>query len=70
MLKLCRQYLFWTQNSVFEGYISQGNLKELKRKILKIINKKEDNVRIYIFDSMKYSRKMDLGVFKDFDNII
>ncbi len=30
MLKLCRRYVNWIQNSVFEGEISQVKLKELK----------------------------------------
>jgi CRISPR-associated protein Cas2 len=29
MLKLCRRYLNWIQNSVFEGEISEVKLKEL-----------------------------------------
>lgn len=29
MLKLCRQYLNWIQNSVFEGSITEVKLKEL-----------------------------------------
>lgn len=30
MLKLCRKYLNWIQNSVFEGEISEVRLKEIK----------------------------------------
>lgn len=30
MLKLCRRYLNWIQNSVFEGEISEVQLKQLK----------------------------------------
>jgi len=30
MLKLCRRYLNWIQNSVFEGEITPIKLKELK----------------------------------------
>ena len=29
MLKLCRQYLSWIQNSVFEGEITEVKLKAL-----------------------------------------
>ena len=32
MLKLCRKYLNWIQNSVFEGEISEVKLKELTLK--------------------------------------
>ena len=30
MLKLCRKYLNWIQNSVFEGEITEVKLEELK----------------------------------------
>jgi CRISPR-associated protein Cas2 len=30
MLKLCRRYLTWIQNSVFEGEITDARLKSLK----------------------------------------
>ena len=33
MLKLCRQYLNWVQNSVFEGDLSEAKLRELTTKI-------------------------------------
>ena len=38
MLKLCRQYLCWIQNSVFEGELSEAKLRELKLKIKGIID--------------------------------
>jgi CRISPR-associated protein Cas2 len=49
MLKLCRQYLNWIQNSVFEGDITEVKLKELKIKAKKIMN--EDNDSLIIFSS-------------------
>ena len=36
MLKLCRQYLNWIQNSVFEGEISEVKLQELMNNAKKI----------------------------------
>ena len=38
MLKLCRQYLNWIQNSVFEGDITEVKLKELKYKAKQIMD--------------------------------
>lgn len=38
MLKLCRKYLSWIQNSVFEGEISEVKLKELILKAEKILS--------------------------------
>ncbi|MBN2279718.1 MAG: CRISPR-associated endonuclease Cas2 [Candidatus Marinimicrobia bacterium] len=62
MLKLCRQYLIWQQNSVFEGEISVAKLEELKIKINRLIKKSdEDSVIIYEFRSMLYSKRVILG---------
>ena len=44
MLKLCRQYLNWIQNSVFEGEISEVKLKELTLKAGKIMDKTHDSL--------------------------
>ena len=55
MLKLCRKYLSWIQNSVFEGEISEVKLKELILKAEKIMEKEDDS--LIIFSSRQ--RKMD-----------
>lgn len=47
MLKLCRQYLCWIQNSVFEGELSEVKLKELKLKMKGIIEPSEDSVILF-----------------------
>jgi CRISPR-associated protein Cas2 len=62
MLKLCRQYLTWQQNSVFEGEITLAKLEELKIKINRLIKKEdEDSVIIYEFRTMQYSSRVILG---------
>lgn len=61
MLKLCRQYLNWIQNSVFEGDLSEAKLRELTTKIQSIINKTEDSVILFT-NKMDYNmNKMILG---------
>ncbi len=50
MLRLCRKYLNWIQNSVFEGEISEVRLKELILKAEKIMKKEEDDSLI-VFSS-------------------
>lgn len=47
MLKLCRRYLNWIQNSVFEGELSDFQLKELKAHAAKIMRKTEDSLIIF-----------------------
>jgi len=46
MLKLCRKYLTWVQNSVFEGEISEGNFSALTSKA-KNIMKDDDSLIIF-----------------------
>lgn len=41
MLKLCRRYLHWIQNSVFEGEITAVKLKELISGAHTILNEKD-----------------------------
>lgn len=47
MLKLCRQYLCWIQNSVFEGELSEVKLRELKLKLKAVKEQDEDSVIIF-----------------------
>ena len=47
MLKLCRQYLNWIQNSVFEGEISPPRLRELSAKMREIMDEEYDSVIIF-----------------------
>ena len=47
MLKLCRQYLCWVQNSVFEGELSEVKLKELKLRMESLIEPSEDSIILF-----------------------
>lgn len=47
MLRLCRKYLNWIQNSVFEGELSDVKLKELKILAGEIMDKDEDSLIIF-----------------------
>ncbi len=47
MLKLCRQYLHWVQNSVFEGEITEVKLKELILKSRDIMDESYDSFIIF-----------------------
>lgn len=64
VLKTCRKYLNWVQNSVLEGEISDANLKKLKTEISRIINKEVDSVIIYILRTTKYSEREIMGLEK------
>lgn len=62
VLKLCRQYLNWIQNSVFEGEITPVKLKEMLAKANKIINKEEDSIIIFKSREERWLEKQIVGV--------
>lgn len=62
MLKLCRQYLNWIQNSVFEGSISELQLKELIYKAKQIMDTDYDSLIIFSSRNRKWLDKQIIGV--------
>ncbi len=61
MLKVCRQYLNWVQNSVFEGESTPAKLKELKMRLKKVMEEEEDSVLIYVLAEQRLMEKQILG---------
>ena len=61
MLKLCRQYLNWIQNSVFEGEITEVKLKELLALANKIVNPGQDSIIIFKSRNEKWLEKQIVG---------
>ena len=59
MLKLCRRYLSWVQNSVLEGNLSKAQLRALRTQIDDIIDKDEDSV-ILFSSRMEYSMDKEI----------
>lgn len=47
MLKLCRQYLHWIQNSVFEGELSPVELRELEAEARQIMDLSYDSFILF-----------------------
>ncbi len=70
VLKICRKYLTHEQKSVFEGVITQAELKRLKKELAKIIDTDADSIRIYMFESLRYVSKDSIGVNVKDDNIL
>jgi len=61
MLKLCRKYLNWIQNSVFEGDITEVKLKELKFKAKEIMFDESDSLIIFASRNEKWLEKEIIG---------
>jgi CRISPR-associated protein Cas2 len=71
MLKLCRKYLNWIQNSVFEGEITEVKLKELVLKAKEMMNEKEDSLIIFKSRDEKWLDKEIIGKEKNsLDNFL
>lgn len=64
VLKKCRQYLYWVQNSVFEGKITPAKLKMLKEELKRIIDQTEDSVIIYNLRTTRYTSREVIGLDK------
>lgn len=71
MLKLCRQYLNWIQNSVFEGELTAVQLKELQYKAKIIMKEEEDSFIIFSSREQKWMNKQVIGKEKNkLDNFL
>lgn len=71
MLKLCRRYLNWIQNSVFEGELTDVKLKELLQEAKAIMKMEKDSLIIFKSRQEKWLEKQIVGKEKNvLDNLI
>ncbi|SHM73042.1 CRISPR-associated endonuclease Cas2 [Chitinophaga sp. CF418] len=71
MLKLCRRYLHWIQNSVFEGELSPVQLKELIFEAELIMDTRKDSLIIFKTRQEKWLEKQVIGKEKnEVDNML
>lgn len=71
MLKLCRRYLNWIQNSVFEGEITEVKLKTLLQEAKGIMDADVDSIIIFKTRQEKWLEKTVIGKEKNhLDNIL
>jgi len=71
MLKLCRRYLNWIQNSVFEGEISVAALKQLEFEAREIMNLEKDSLILFKSREIRCLEKKIIGQERNgLDNIL
>ena len=71
MLKLCRRYLNWIQNSVFEGEISELKLKELVLAAKEIMDEERDSLIIFNSRNKNWLDKQIIGIERNsLDNFL
>src|SRR5690606_17597433 len=56
-----RTELYWIQNSVFEGEVTQSQFKRIKTNLKNIIDKEKDSVIIYSFRSEDAMERKVIG---------
>ncbi|GIV39353.1 MAG: CRISPR-associated endoribonuclease Cas2 [Thermonema sp.] len=56
MLKLCRRYLHWIQNSVFEGEITEAKLQQLIYEARSLMDPETDS---FIIFSSRHGHRLD-----------
>lgn len=61
MLKLCRKYLNWIQNSVFEGELSEVKIEELKILAKRIMDGETDSLILFKSRQEKWLEKEIVG---------
>lgn len=62
MLKLCRRYLHWIQNSVFEGELSELQLKELLHQARDLMDVQHDSLIVFSSRNSRWLEKQVIGV--------
>lgn len=67
--KLLRKYLIWTQNSVFEGKITEAKLQKCLSEINSMIDRREDSIYVYRIQNEKNIKKDVIGEEKNFDEL-
>jgi CRISPR-associated protein Cas2 len=71
MLKLCRRYLHWIQNSVFEGTITEVKLRELQHEARALMNLQEDSLIVFSSREERWLDKKVIGKEKnELDNFL
>jgi CRISPR-associated protein Cas2 len=71
MLKHCRKYLNWIQNSVFEGEITEVKMKEMLIGVQKIMDEDVDSLILFKSREGRWLDKQIVGVERrNIDNFL
>lgn len=63
--KHLKKYLIWSQNSVFEGEITEGKLHKCLSELQRLIERKEDSIYIYNVKNPNSINKEVYGIEKN-----
>lgn len=63
--KFLKTYLYWRQNSVFEGNLSLSQLEQVKARLKELIDENADSVLVYKLPSKKNLELDVIGIEKN-----
>ncbi|WNJ20038.1 CRISPR-associated endonuclease Cas2 [Pontibacter sp. G13] len=69
MLKLCRRYLNWIQNSVLEGELTQSGLRAMESEIKELIDPSTDSVIMFKSRDSRWLEKRIWGIEKGLTDV-
>ena len=67
--KVLKKYLILTQNSVFEGQLTEGKLHKCLAEVNKSLNSLEDSLYVYIVKNKHNISKEIIGQNKSYDEL-
>lgn len=67
--KCLKKYLIWTQNSVFEGEITEGKMHKCLAEVNKFLDKSVDSLYIYVIKNSHNIKKEVVGQEKSYDEL-
>ncbi|MFD3448265.1 CRISPR-associated endonuclease Cas2 [Microbacteriaceae bacterium 4G12] len=67
--KVLKRYLTWTQNSLFEGEITEGLLKQCMAELATKTDPSFDSIYVYRIANPKHINKTIYGIEKDFESM-
>jgi CRISPR-associated protein Cas2 len=65
ILKIFRRYMYWIQNSVFEGELNDTQFKCLNAELKQVMKKDEDSIIFFSAEHKKYIAKKIIGIEKN-----
>ena len=57
--------MFWIQNSSFEGELTEGQFKELKKSLKEVVKKEEDSILFFYSEKKKFISRVVMGFEKN-----
>lgn len=65
VLKICRKYLTWVQNSLLEGELTPAQLRRLQQELERAIDQHTDTVQFYILPQASVAKRVTIGIVKN-----